>query len=347
MTLVRAAVRMTVASRQQEQEDEMAGAQWAWAAVLTSWIGLKQATQLQDGAAPCPCRHAACTRLIIPARMAAHAHAAGHTEPLIPSSLTPPELPASASPLPSKRSTLAADLRTVYDIVTGSWLNWLLLCAPLGVASAAMNYGATASFFLVRAAQSARCLAGLARLARLAAGWRWSQGPPHRQHALCSAPSAQRPLLSALRPWRPAELPGAGAPGAHPGRRDRGPGTALRRGGERHPTAALPRGWRRGLLAIAGAAGPSRESAAAAAARSLARRQPCQAHPLSAGRPPPAPVRPQVGGLLNATFGNVVEVILSISALQRGLYTVVSTSLLGSILSNLLLVLGGRLSCRC
>lgn len=47
-----------------------------------------------------------------------------------------------------------------------------------------------------------------------------------------------------------------------------------------------------------------------------------------------------VGGLLNATFGNVVELILSISALQKGLYTVVATSLIGSILSNLLLVLG-------
>lgn len=32
--------------------------------------------------------------------------------------------------------------------------------------------------------------------------------------------------------------------------------------------------------------------------------------------------------------------ILSIAALQRGLYTVVATSLIGSILSNLLLVLG-------
>jgi Ca2+:H+ antiporter len=48
-----------------------------------------------------------------------------------------------------------------------------------------------------------------------------------------------------------------------------------------------------------------------------------------------------IGGLLNATFGNVVEMLLSIAALRRGLYTVVSTSLLGSILSNLLLVLGG------
>lgn len=47
-----------------------------------------------------------------------------------------------------------------------------------------------------------------------------------------------------------------------------------------------------------------------------------------------------IGGLLNATFGNVVELILSIAALQAGLYDVVATSLLGSILSNLLLVLG-------
>ena len=47
-----------------------------------------------------------------------------------------------------------------------------------------------------------------------------------------------------------------------------------------------------------------------------------------------------IGGLLNATFGNVVELILSIAALTRGLYTVVAMSLIGSILSNLLLVMG-------
>jgi uncharacterized membrane protein SirB2 len=47
-----------------------------------------------------------------------------------------------------------------------------------------------------------------------------------------------------------------------------------------------------------------------------------------------------IGGLLNATFGNVVELILSIAALSKGLYLVVATSLIGSILSNLLLVLG-------
>ena len=47
-----------------------------------------------------------------------------------------------------------------------------------------------------------------------------------------------------------------------------------------------------------------------------------------------------VGGLLNATFGNVVELVLSLAALSKGLYTVVAMSLIGSILSNLLLVLG-------
>ena len=47
-----------------------------------------------------------------------------------------------------------------------------------------------------------------------------------------------------------------------------------------------------------------------------------------------------IGGLLNATFGNVVELILSIAALTKGLYVVIAASLIGSILSNLLLVLG-------
>lgn len=47
-----------------------------------------------------------------------------------------------------------------------------------------------------------------------------------------------------------------------------------------------------------------------------------------------------IGGLLNASFGNIVEIILSISALRKGLYQVVATSLLGSVLSNMLLVLG-------
>ncbi|CAO1634687.1 unnamed protein product [Parajaminaea phylloscopi] len=49
---------------------------------------------------------------------------------------------------------------------------------------------------------------------------------------------------------------------------------------------------------------------------------------------------PTVGGLLNATFGNAVELIVGIVALVQGQLRVVQTSLIGSILSNILLVLG-------
>ena len=47
-----------------------------------------------------------------------------------------------------------------------------------------------------------------------------------------------------------------------------------------------------------------------------------------------------LGGLLNATFGNAVELIVSIQALIENEITIVKTSLIGSMLSNLLLVLG-------
>ncbi|PHH75544.1 hypothetical protein CDD80_2299 [Ophiocordyceps camponoti-rufipedis] len=47
-----------------------------------------------------------------------------------------------------------------------------------------------------------------------------------------------------------------------------------------------------------------------------------------------------LGGLLNATFGNAVELIVSIVALRDGQIEVVQSSMLGSILSNLLLVMG-------
>ena len=47
-----------------------------------------------------------------------------------------------------------------------------------------------------------------------------------------------------------------------------------------------------------------------------------------------------LGGLLNATFGNAVELIVSVVALKQGQIEVVQASMLGSILSNLLLVLG-------
>ncbi|KAI9152397.1 hypothetical protein H9P43_009187 [Blastocladiella emersonii ATCC 22665] len=47
-----------------------------------------------------------------------------------------------------------------------------------------------------------------------------------------------------------------------------------------------------------------------------------------------------IGGLLNASFGNATELLMSVIALTKGLVHVVQASLLGSILSNLLLVLG-------
>ncbi|CAL1374012.1 unnamed protein product [Linum trigynum] len=49
---------------------------------------------------------------------------------------------------------------------------------------------------------------------------------------------------------------------------------------------------------------------------------------------------PTVGGLLNATFGNATEMMVSIFALKSGMISVIQQSLLGSILSNLLMVLG-------
>lgn len=47
-----------------------------------------------------------------------------------------------------------------------------------------------------------------------------------------------------------------------------------------------------------------------------------------------------VGGLLNATFGNLPELIICVIALKAGLHEMVAASLIGAILFNLLLVLG-------
>uniref|UniRef100_A0A5B6YZU7 Vacuolar cation/proton exchanger n=1 Tax=Davidia involucrata TaxID=16924 RepID=A0A5B6YZU7_DAVIN len=52
-----------------------------------------------------------------------------------------------------------------------------------------------------------------------------------------------------------------------------------------------------------------------------------------------------VGGLLNATFGNATELIISVHAMRSGMIRVVQQSLLGSILSNMLLVLGCAFFC--
>ncbi len=47
-----------------------------------------------------------------------------------------------------------------------------------------------------------------------------------------------------------------------------------------------------------------------------------------------------VGGLLNATFGNAAELIIALMALRKGLFEVVKASITGSIIGNILLVLG-------
>jgi Ca2+:H+ antiporter len=49
---------------------------------------------------------------------------------------------------------------------------------------------------------------------------------------------------------------------------------------------------------------------------------------------------PRIGGLLNATFGNAAELIIGILLVSRGKIAVVEASITGSILGNLLLVLG-------
>jgi Ca2+:H+ antiporter len=49
---------------------------------------------------------------------------------------------------------------------------------------------------------------------------------------------------------------------------------------------------------------------------------------------------PNLGGLLNATFGNATELIIGIVALNAGLIDVVKASITGSIIGNLLLVMG-------
>src|SRR6267378_6894078 len=51
-------------------------------------------------------------------------------------------------------------------------------------------------------------------------------------------------------------------------------------------------------------------------------------------------VGPQLGGLLNATFGNLTELIVAVLLIAAGQFEVVKASLIGSIVGNLLLVLG-------
>jgi Ca2+:H+ antiporter len=52
---------------------------------------------------------------------------------------------------------------------------------------------------------------------------------------------------------------------------------------------------------------------------------------------------PGIGGLLNASFGNAAELIIAIMALHKGLLDVVKASITGSIIGNILLVLGAAI----
>src|SRR3989440_11626130 len=51
-------------------------------------------------------------------------------------------------------------------------------------------------------------------------------------------------------------------------------------------------------------------------------------------------VGPRLGGLLNATFGNLTELIVAVLLISAGDFEIVKASLIGSIIGNLLLVLG-------
>jgi Ca2+:H+ antiporter len=50
-----------------------------------------------------------------------------------------------------------------------------------------------------------------------------------------------------------------------------------------------------------------------------------------------------IGGLLNATFGNAAELIIALAALRAGLHDVVKATIVGSIVGNILLVLGAAM----
>lgn len=52
---------------------------------------------------------------------------------------------------------------------------------------------------------------------------------------------------------------------------------------------------------------------------------------------------PGIGGLLNVTFGNAPELIIALFALNEGLQEVVKASIIGSIIGNVLLVLGAAM----
>ncbi|MDQ7063336.1 MAG: cation transporter, partial [candidate division KSB1 bacterium] len=52
---------------------------------------------------------------------------------------------------------------------------------------------------------------------------------------------------------------------------------------------------------------------------------------------------PKIGGLLNATLGNAAELIITIVAIRAGLLELVKASITGSIIGNLLLIMGASI----
>lgn len=52
---------------------------------------------------------------------------------------------------------------------------------------------------------------------------------------------------------------------------------------------------------------------------------------------------PRIGGFLNATFGNATELIIAFFAMKAGLFDVVKASIAGSVIGNILLVLGASM----
>src|SRR5207244_7421821 len=52
---------------------------------------------------------------------------------------------------------------------------------------------------------------------------------------------------------------------------------------------------------------------------------------------------PGIGGLLNVTFGNAPELVIAFFALLQGLQEVVKASIIGSMIGNILLVLGAAM----
>ena len=83
----------------------------------------------------------------------------------------------------------------------------------------------------------------------------------------------------------------------------------------------------------------------ASARSSSSPRSPWSPWPPSSGARPRRrrSTRTEIGALLNATLGNAAELIITIVALREGLVDVVKASIAGSIIGNILVVLGPSL----